>query len=328
MFRKGDFMRAYFWGTRGSLPASTTAQEIQNKIVAAIRASRSHRLETDGDIGDFIRGKLPFAVRGGYGGNTSCVEIREQDAFVICDAGTGLRDFGNYALQSKQAKQNGLPLTCHIFISHLHWDHIQGFPFFTPAYIPGNDIHLYGCHPELKQALINQQNPPYFPVPLSAMKANISFHTLEPGKIYEVAGLSVKAIKQNHPGDSYGYSFLKDGKKIVYSTDAEHKRASEKEVEERIEFFGKADLLIFDAQYTLADAIGSKENWGHSNNLMAVELSIQSEVKHLCLYHSEHTYNDEALDQFLDDTRKYLKCHADNYRLRIDLAYDGLEIDV
>jgi phosphoribosyl 1,2-cyclic phosphodiesterase len=321
-------MRAYFWGTRGSLPTSTTASAIQKKIVAAIQMSLSHCLESKEEIEAFISRELPFSVRGGYGGNTSCIEIREQDEYVVCDAGTGLRDFGNYILQSGKTAHNGLSATCHLFMSHLHWDHIQGFPFFAPAYIPGNHIHIYGCHSQMKQAFIDQQNPPYFPVSLSEMKSDIVFHTLEPGKTYDIAGLSVKATKQNHPGDSYGYSFMKDGKKIVYSTDAEHKRVPEGETEDRIDFFGNADLLIFDAQYTLEDAIGAKENWGHSNNLMAVELALQAEVKRLCLFHSEHTYDDAALEHFLDDTRKYLKCRDDSYPMQIDLAYDGLEIDV
>jgi len=317
-------MRAYFWGTRGSLPTSTTAQEIHKKISTAIAMFQSLCPKSEDEIEDFLRGKLPFSVRGGYGGNTSCIEIRGQDEYVICDAGTGLRDFGNHILQL----DNPDTIKCHILMSHLHWDHIQGFPFFTPAYIPGNNINIYGCHSNLEQAFIDQQNPPYFPVPLKEMKANIIFHALEPGKIYDIAGLSVKAFKQNHPGDSYGYSFLKEGKKIVYSTDAEHKRTSEEDINHRIDFFGNADLLIFDAQYKLEDAIGAKENWGHSNNLMAVELSIQARVKRLCLFHNEHSYNDDALDQYLDDTRKYLQCHADAYPLKIDLAYDGLEIEI
>jgi phosphoribosyl 1,2-cyclic phosphodiesterase len=301
---------------------------IQAKISSAIKKSRNRLLETDEAIEDFIRKELPFSVRGGYGGNTSCVEISGQDEYVLCDAGTGLRDFGNYALRAEKSGHRNSSGNFHIFMSHLHWDHIQGFPFFTPAYIPGNNINVYGFHADLEQAFVRQQNPPYFPVCLEDMKANIVFHTLEPGRTYDIAGLTVKGIKQNHPGDSYGYRFSKGGKIVVYSTDAEHKREAEETDYHFPDFFRNADLLIFDAQYTLADAIGAKENWGHSNNLMAVELSIQTGVKRLCLFHSEHTYDDETLDCFLDDTRKYLKYHADAYPLQIDLAYDGLEIEV
>ena len=321
-------MRIYFWGTRGSLPASTTFKAIQEKIFKAISISRSHTLETEDAINAFIRNELPFSIRGSYGGNTSCVEIRGQEEFILCDAGTGLRDFGNHLLKSGEMRQRGSSPVFNIFISHPHWDHIQGFPFFVPAYIPGTRINIYGCHADLKKVFETQQSAPFFPVPLKVMSAEIVFHALEPGKTYDIAGLSVHGIKQNHPGDSYGYCFLKDGKKVVYSTDAEHKQDAEHEEYEFLEFFSKADLLIFDAQYSLADAIGGKENWGHSSNLVAVELAVKSGVKRLCLFHGEHSYDDEASDKFLEDTRKYLNLFEDAYPLEIDLAYDGLEIEV
>ena len=325
---KGDFMRVYFWGTRGSLPAAATSQMTHAKIFKAIKASRSHKLKSDKAIETFIHRNLPFSVRGSYGGNTSCIEIRGQEEYVLCDAGTGLRDFGNHILKSGDMRRRGPTTVFHIFISHPHWDHIQGFPFFTPAYMPGNRVNIYGCHIDLEQSFITQQNPANFPVSLKDMNGEIVFHTLEPDKTYDIAGIEVKGILQNHPGDSYGYCFLRDGKKVVYSTDAEHKMDADDDEADFLDFTGNADLLIFDAQYTLADAIGAKENWGHSSNLVAVDLAVKAGVKHLCLYHSEHTYDDENLDQFLEDTRAYLNILAGSYPLKIDLAYDGLEIEV
>lgn len=321
-------MQIYFWGTRGSLPTSITNKMIEAKIFKAIQAARYHKLETDEEIKTFIRNELPFAVREGYGGNTSCVELRGGDEYVLCDAGTGLRDFGNYYMKAKMTGQKNLPAVFNIFISHLHWDHVQGFPFFTPAFAPGNKIHIYGCHADLEQIFINQQNAPCFPVPLQAMRADISFHVLQPGGSYDIAGINVTGIKQNHPGDSYGYSFIKDGKKVVYSTDAEHKESAKDDNYEFINFFQNANLLIFDAQYSFLDAVDTKENWGHSSNLLGVELAVRAGVQRLCLFHNEHTFDDEALDQFLNDTRKYLQILDSSSRLEIYLAYDGLEIEI
>lgn len=322
-------MQVYFWGSRGSLPAAITAQMVEEKILKALQAAQSFHLKTDDDIREFIRDKLPFAVRGSYGGNTSCVEIRRLPEYVLCDAGTGLRDFGHHLLQTEKitGRNNG-PDVFHIFISHPHWDHIQGFPFFTPAFIPGNRVHIYGCHRELESAFVNQQNAPSFPVPLSAMRADISFHVLEPGRAYDIAGINVTGIKQNHPGDSYGYCFRRAGRKFVYSTDSEHKENSRDESYEFIEFFQNADLLIFDAQYSFLDAVDTKENWGHSSNILGVELALRAGVRHLCLFHNEHTCDDEALDQFLNDTRQYLRLIDKSSSLKIDLAYDGLEIEI
>jgi phosphoribosyl 1,2-cyclic phosphodiesterase len=316
-------MHIRIWGSRGSLPASLTVKQIREKLFRAIRASRSHDLVTDEAIGTFIDSELPFAVRGSYGCNTPCVEIGEQEEFVICDAGTGLRDFGNVFLHSEKGTA---PAIFHLFLSHLHWDHIQGFPFFIPAYRTGNTVHIYSCHAETEKAFVNQQAAPCFPVPFSALGAKIFFHTLDPDRSYEVAGFTVRAIIQNHPGISSGYSFVRRGKKFVYSTDVEHGPEAQENGYVFVDFFRGADLLIFDAQYSFADAIGPKETWGHSSNLMGVELSVQAAVKRLCLFHSEPTRDDEALDRFLAETREYLRIHAPQSPLVIDLAWDGLQM--
>ena len=318
-------MYAEFWGTRGSLPASMTARQVREKVFRAIRASRSHQIATDEAIGAFIERDLPFAVRGSYGSNTPCVEIGGQEEFVLCDAGTGLRDFGNAFLRSGKGSS---PAVFHLFLSHFHWDHIQGFPFFMPAYRPGNRIHIYGCHADIEAAFVNQQAALSFPVPFHALEAAISFHILEPARTYEIAGLSVRAIRQNHPGASYGYSFGQGGQKIVYSTDIEHGPDAQEEGHPIIDFFRGAELLIFDAQYSLAEVVGSKEAWGHSSNLVAVELAVSAGVKRLCLFHSEPTWDDEALDRFLAESREYLRIQAPSSPLLIDLAYDGLRIEL
>lgn len=321
-------MIVHFWGTRGSLPAAIDSPMIRTKLFRAIKASQSERLETDDAIEAFIQNQLPFSVSGTYGCSTPCVELKAQTEFVLCDAGSGLRNFGNAFMNSRPAQPHPSPVVFHIFVSHPHWDHIQGFPFFTPAYLPGHRVHIYGCHRNLQHAFSQQQGPPFFPVPLAAMKAEIRFHTLEAGRTYDIAGYTVRSILQNHPGDSYGYCFEKDGKRIVYSSDAEHKKEADADAYAFIDFFRNADLLIFDAQYTLLDALDMKENWGHSSNLAAVEMSVRAQVRRLCLFHSEHTYDDERLDRFLAETREYLQIFTQDRNLTIDLASDGLEIEV
>ncbi len=318
-------MHVHFWGTRGSLPTPLKADQVREKIFRAVCLSRSHALTTDEAVGSFIDGKLPFSVRGTYGGNTACVEIGGQEEFVLCDAGTGLRDFGNALLLSERGKK---PAVFHLFLSHLHWDHLQGFPFFKPAYCAGNRIHIYGCHADLETAFVTQQNPPGFPIPLDALGAQIRFHTLEAGQTYAIAGLSVRPILQSHPGGSYGFGFRSGAKKFVYSTDVEHGPEAQKADSPFIDFFREADLLVFDAQYSLAEAIGPKETWGHSSNLLGVEMAVLAKAKRLCLFHSEPTLDDEALDRFLEESRQYLKIHAPDSLLQIDLAYDGLRIDL
>jgi len=326
-------MRIYFWGTRGSLPASISSDAIKKKIFKVVKAASSLSFHSDEEIEKFLynsltNNKLPFSAIGSYGANTSCIEIDGGNEYVLCDAGTGLRDFGGYVLKTLGQTHRQKPNVFNIFMSHLHWDHIQGFPFFTPAYMAGNHINIYGIHKELEKVFMTQQENPFFPVPLKSMNAQIKFTVLKPEKEYKIAGLTVKAIQQNHPGNSYGYRFEKDGKSVVYSTDSEHKGEAYDDDYVFLDFFRDADLLIFDAQYSLLDAISFKENWGHSSNIMGVELSVKANVKRLCIFHNEPTLDDEKLDQFLDDTRRYLKIYAESSPLQIDLAYDGMQIEI
>ncbi len=316
--------KVVFWGTRGSLPASITQQALRSKIFKAIEASKGVKLNTEKEINDFIDNVLPLSIKGSYGSNTSCVEIRGGDDYILCDAGTGLRDFGNHIMAAKPK----IPGHFHIFLSHLHWDHIQGFPFFTPIYVPGNRIDIYGYHSDLKNAFVSQQTPPFFPVPFEALSADIRFNVLTPGKVYEIDSMQVMGFEQNHPGKSYGYSFEKNGKKLVYSTDSEHRKDAEDKGYPVLELFKDADLLIFDAQYTLVDTINTKENWGHSSNIVGVELSKRAGVKHLCLYHSEPTLDDDSLNKIQEDTRKYANLYEEATPLQISMAYDGLEVDL
>jgi len=320
-------MKIRFWGTRGSLPGSITEKTIKEKIDNALKKSLQYKLKDDSDIENFINEKLTFSERGTFGNNTSCVEIKDRDInskepkeYIICDAGSGLRDFGNSVLKS------GKSGIFHIFITHLHWDHIQGFPFFIPAFIPGNTINIYGCHQDMEQAFIFQQSNRHFPFPLKEMKGNINFKILNPENEYNIAGFQIKIIKQNHPGVSYGYSFERDGKKVVYSTDAEHDKNAESNNYPFLDFFRNADLLIFDAQYILVHNMDLKKDWGHSSNIIGVELAVKAGVKKLCLFHNEHAYHDEILEQLLKDTRRYLKIRDASSSLKIELAYDGLEI--
>ncbi|MBF0565479.1 MAG: MBL fold metallo-hydrolase [Nitrospirae bacterium] len=324
-------MKVYFWGSRGSLPSSVTYSAVKEKVRKALQAARGLDLSTDEKIDRFIDDFLPFSIKGTYGCNTPCVELRYGDhsgQYVICDAGTGLRDLGTHIIEHGKPGSANSPAVFHVFLSHLHWDHIQGFPFFTPAYLPGNVIHFYGFHKEMEQVFYSQQEYPNFPVSLKNMQSQKSFTLLEPGKVYEIAGLSVFGMRQKHPGDAYGLSFTADGKKVVYSTDSEHKKESQCKGYPLIKLYQNADLLIFDAQYSFAEAIYVKEDWGHSSNLMGVELSVRSGVKHLCMFHNEPTKNDATLEKMLDETKEYVEIFSPGYQLKIDIAYDGLELEV
>jgi phosphoribosyl 1,2-cyclic phosphodiesterase len=224
----------------------------------------------------------------------------------------------------------GKPRSFNFFMSHVHWDHIMGFPFFPPAYIPGNTIRIHGAHElaVLEEAFHRQHSDPCFPVQWDQLRATIHFVHLEPGRWYEIGGFRVKAKLQPHHGDSYGYRFEKDGKVVVYSTDGEHKLQSETETAAIIDFYRDADLVIFDAMYSLSDMITIREDWGHSSNVVGVDLCVRARVKHYCMFHHEPAYSDETIHAILRETKRYEEIVREREALQVSTAYDGLVLEV
>ncbi|MBN2061559.1 MAG: MBL fold metallo-hydrolase [Deltaproteobacteria bacterium] len=318
-------MEVQFWGTRGGLPASLATADIRKKVKAALVIAVQERLGPDSDLDAFMDEKLPFWVRGSYGTNTPCVEIRDDGDAVLFDAGSGLRDFGNNFIKTYGFSS---PRNFHIVLSHIHWDHIQGFPFFVPAYLEGNKITIYSCHPEVRKAFSIQQSIPMFPVDLKDLAADIEFKILSPGCWHDIAGFRILPKEQKHPGISFGYRIERGGKAVVYSTDSEHKDECQEDLEPFVAFFRAANLLIFDAQYTLADSWTVKEDWGHSNNVIGTELAQKAGVRHLCLFHQDPVARDDALDKLSEDSEKLASLLHEGGTVRVSVARDGMMIEI
>jgi len=323
-------MQIKFWGTRGSLPVATTSEDIRKKIVAALGAANGLTFAGPAEIEAFAD-SLPFAVTGSFGGNTACVELigdslSTTDEHVICDLGSGLRPLGHAKLALYGPTQ---PQTYHFFVSHLHWDHLMGLPFFAPIYLPGNRIVIHGCHANLEAGIRIQMSAPCFPVDFSEIGAEVEFDILEPGRDYLIAGFKVRAKLQLHGGDSYVYRFEQGGKSVVYSTDSEHKLDNRVEQNAFIDFFQNADLVIFDTMYSLADAITVKADWGHSSNIIAVELCQQAGVRQLAMFHHEPVHDDAKLSSLLEETRRFEEITRDgNPSLQVIAAFDGLIVQL
>lgn len=272
----------------------------------------------------FAQEELDFAVGQSYGGATSCVEIDVgKGAFVVCDMGSGLREFGLDTL--RRLTDGNRPREWHFFMSHLHWDHIMGFPFFVPAFVAGAKVIIHAAHTDAEEALRRQQEEISFPVPFDWLKADIEFRTLQPGTDYSIGELEVSLIPQDHSHHSYGYKFRDtSGRVAVYSTDAEYKIERMDDEAGMVDFIAGADLVIADTMYSLADSVSMKEDWGHSSNVIAVDLCRAGKAKRLALFHHEPTYSDADIQHMHEETLRYEELTRTDSKLDIVCSYDGL----
>lgn len=316
-------MKLRCWGTRGSIPVSLTAPDVRAKIVLALEGAQGVNLASPGAVAAYVD-QLGFDVAGTFGGHSSCLQIvtggREH---IILDLGTGVRPLGQHML-AKHGSAAGQ--TYHVFLSHLHWDHIMGLPFFTPVYMPGNRIVIHSCHPHVEFALRRQQAEPSFPVRFDQFSASFEFDVLSPGQVIDVDGTRVVAHAQRHAGDSYGWRFERAGKSLVYSTDSEHRLEDEAEWAGFVAFFDRADVVVFDAMYSLADAISVKADWGHSSNIVGVELCQEAKVRKLVMFHHEPAYSDTQIARILDETKRFEKITRGEHAVEVLSAWDGLEL--
>ncbi len=316
-------LKVKLWGTRGSIPVSLTAPDIRARLLAALQGARGRSFDEPGEMEAYVD-SLGFDVAGTFGGHTSCVQVDTGGAeHIILDLGTGVRPLGHHMLERFGA---GAPQTYHVFMSHLHWDHIMGLPFFRPVYIPGNRIVIHSCHPHVEFALRRQQAEPSFPVRFDQFAARFEFDIMIPGHQADIAGATVTAHLQRHAGDSYGWRFECDGKRLVYTTDSEHRIEDEAERAGFIQFFDGADVVIFDAMYSLADAISVKADWGHSSNIVGVELCQAARVRKLVMFHHEPGHDDAQIARVLAQTQRFEQITRDGHALEVLSAWDGLEL--
>jgi len=271
----------------------------------------------------------PTTVR--YGGNTLCHEIRTaRGTIVIIDCGTGLHGLGLKLLQG-----GGSGLAGHVLISHTHWDHIQGVPFFAPFFVPGNKWDIYGpkgLNQSLRETLAGQMQHTYFPITPDEFGAAIRYHDLLEGT-FEIDDVKVTTQYINHPALTLGYRLEADGATVVYCCD--HEPYSRDVAEGHREYFGRdqqhadfiegADLLIHDAQYTAAE-YPSKAGWGHSSTEFVVKLAQHARVKHVVLTHHDPLRTDEALDSIVEKAREGLKAHHST--VLVSAATEGEVIEV
>lgn len=270
-----------------------------------------------------MRGSIPTPGKGTvrYGGNTTCVEIRCGSEIIILDGGTGLRKLG----QSLLEEFTDQPFSLTLLLSHTHWDHIQGLPFFAPIYEPRCRLRILGCEGARKSlvaALSGQMESPYFPVPFSKLPSTIEIEELQDFNL-AIGPLLVTAQRANHPGLAFGYRFFSPDGIVVFFPDTEPRPGGADR--ELLDFIQGADILILDSQYDRVE-YQQHAGWGHGCVDASVAIAIQAGVKKLLLFHHDPDHDDRKIDAMLKHARR-LAAKAKS-KLKIEAAREGMRISL
>jgi phosphoribosyl 1,2-cyclic phosphodiesterase len=357
MVNNGTPMVIKYWGVRGSIPTPLTKEEIRKKqkqLIGYLISNGQSILSgaSDNEIEAFLD-TLPFRIGGTYGGNTTCIEVQANDSpLIVFDAGTGIRLLGKELMKNRLflERPNLNPLSSReqsakeidLFFTHCHWDHIQGFPFFDPAFIPDVSINFYGkkdTREHLSDVLRRQQRDPTFPVEWEAMPCKKEYIELPRfnGEPVCLGDATVSYCQLDHPNGGLAYSVEAHTKKFVCATDTEHRDIPDPDI---VKLAENADVLYYDTQYTPEEYAGGnpelltgalhRVKWGHSTYKWAIITALAANVKTVVLGHHEPLRDDEGLVDLRDKAEYFAKNQLKlpenkGKKLEVVMAYEGLE---
>lgn len=318
-----------FWGVRGSLPSAPAPVDWAYHIEGLLRSFFTSGFRDASQIPKFIQQmELPYV--GGYGAATTCVELQSSKSQLIIDGGSGIRSLSEQIMTGTTGRLKG---PFHIFMTHFHWDHVIGLPFFSPHFIPGTEIHYYAVQSDLEKIIRGLFSKPSFPVPFEALKAKIFFHTLEPRKSIKIEDFTVTPYELDHPDACWGIKVESGGKAYAHCVDTEGTRITREELGLDLPLYQNIDLMYFDAQYTLPE-LAEKANWGHSAAQVGLDIALRERVKRVLFAHHDPGARVDQVMELKRQTREYYEsCQrfaSDNNEsipeVVWDFAYEGLEV--
>ncbi len=317
-----------FWGTRGSIPAPLQPDLAEQKLITALELAGREQLNLNDSakIQEFVR---RLSCNGStVGGNTTCVTIELEDDLIIFDAGSGIRELGEFLMDESNPRARKFGFSrgkghAYLFFTHTHWDHIQGLPFFKPIHIAGNVFDIYHVHEYVPKVLARQMEREVFPLQFDQVAASLNFHRIEEEAQINVAGAMITNIELKHPGKAYAYRTEIDNAVAILATDGEYKSLDYASTKKYSTFYANADVLIFDAMFSVRESF-VKEDWGHSSALIGADIARDANVKRLILFHHDPVATDAEIMRVLQETREYLG-HRGGVP-EVIVAQEGMEI--
>lgn len=269
---------------------------------------------------------------GGFGGHTSCYEAKIPGHRLIIDGGSGIKELGSELMRGPAAKGQA---NIHILMTHFHWDHLIGLPFFLPLFISGNQVNFYAVQEELEASIRLIFSKPYFPVEFKDLGCDVQFHRLRPRIRTEINGFNVTPYRLDHPDPCWGFAIEAQNKKVAHCVDTECTRLSREDLGEDLPLYQNVDLMVFDAQYTMLELI-EKMNWGHAVAGLGIDIAMREGVKKIAFVHHDPSAGTaQILDAFLQAKLYYEQQLKESQSLNLELnpvellfAREGLIIEL
>lgn len=324
-------MKVKLYGVRGSIPAPARPEDLEAQKKGLLHGFFRAGFSKEEDIAPYLK-QVPSTFISGYGGNTLCVGVSGDKSSLLIDGGSGIRQAGYELMAGPAGKGKG---EIHIFFTHFHWDHLLGIPFFVPLYIPGNVVHIYCTEGDSEGALRILFKKPFFPVPYENLGAKLVYHQLAPRKPFAHGDLKVTPYRLDHPDPCWGYRVEHGGRAYAHCVDTECKRYSKADLGPDLGLYQNADVMLFDAQYTLLESM-DKVDWGHSTANLGLDIAMNHGVKRVVFTHHDPAAADRKVRDAERQTREYHRLQVEALRagghkvpdMRWFFAREGMILDI